>query len=99
MRWGHVPSQPIPTVSHITGMRPAPLLSRTGSAGAIETSPTAFWWLRTRFDGLKHTLDTARVPEHYQRQDGNVEDFLRVSSRMFGSVARRLRSALVAVDR
>ncbi|QIK75682.1 hypothetical protein [Nocardioides piscis] len=44
-------------------------------------------------DGLKHVLDTGRVPDYYQETGGDVEGFLRDSARTFASVARRLRAA------
>lgn len=44
-------------------------------------------------DGLKHILDTGRVPDYYQQSRGDVEDFLRDSAQIFRSAARRLRPA------
>src|SRR4051794_2384894 len=40
-------------------------------------------------DGLKHVLDTGRVPDYYEAAGGDVQDLLRDSARTFASAARR----------
>ena len=47
-------------------------------------------------DGLKHVLETGRVPDYYGVGGADVEDLLRDAARTFASVARRLRSAFDA---